>query len=96
MEETVNPHNEYLLIATQIGLVGLACLLYLFFLQWRLAAQFAPHYRDLARGLVLMMVIGCMFNSLLLDHTEGLWFAWASGLLFAGLNPSARTAEARQ
>ena len=93
MEETVNPHNEYLLIAIQIGLTGLACLVGLFSLQWRLAARLDPLYRDLARGLVLMFAIGCMFNSLLLDHTEGLLFAWASGLLFAGLPPSAKTAE---
>jgi O-antigen ligase len=93
MEETVNPHNEYLLIAIQIGLVGLACLFYLFYIEWRLAARLEPLYRDLARGLVLVFVIGCMFNSLLLDHTEGLLFAWASGLLFAGLPPSAKIAE---
>jgi hypothetical protein len=30
-----------------------------------------------------MLVVGCLFNSLLLDHTEGLLFAWLSGLLFA-------------
>ena len=40
-----------------------------------------------------MFVIGCMFNSLLLDHTEGLFFAWATGLLFAGLKPPAHTTE---
>jgi O-antigen ligase len=96
MSETTNPHNEYLLIAIQIGLVGLACLIYLFYAEWRLAARLAPLYRDLARGLVLMMVIGCMFNSLLLDHTEGLWFAWASGLLFAGLKPHAGMEEVPQ
>ena len=93
MEETANPHNEYLLIAIQIGLVGVACLVGLFSLQWRLAARLDPVYRDLARGLVLVFAIGCMFNSLLLDHTEGLLFAWASGLLFAGLPPSAKIAE---
>jgi O-antigen ligase len=93
MEETVNPHNEYLLIAIQIGLVGLACLIYLFYIEWRLAARLEPLHRNLARGLVLMFVIGCLFNSLLLDHTEGLLFAWATGLLFAGLPPSAKSAE---
>jgi O-antigen ligase len=92
LEETVNPHDEYLLIASQIGLVGLACLIYLFFLEWRLAARLEPLYRDLARGLVLLFAIGCLFNSLLLDHVEGLWFAWASGLLFAGLPPPATAA----
>ena len=93
MEDTVNPHNEYLLIAIQIGLVGLASLIGLFSLQWRLAARLEPLYRDLARGLVLVFVIGCLFNSLLLDHTEGLLFAWATGLLFAGLPSSAKVAE---
>jgi hypothetical protein len=42
---------------------------------------------------VLVFVIGCLFNSLLLDHTEGLLFAWATGLLFAGLPSSAKVAE---
>lgn len=85
VEEAPNPHNEYLLIAAQTGLVGLAALLYLFYTQWRLAARLAPFYRDLARGLVLVMAVGCLFNSLLLDHTEGLFFAWMTGLCFAAV-----------
>jgi O-antigen ligase len=81
---TVNPHNEYLLIAVQVGLLGLTGLLYLFYRQWQVAGRLAqPLYRDLARGLVLTFVVGCLFNSLLLDHTEGLLFAWFTGLLFA-------------
>lgn len=87
VEAALNPHNEYLLIAAQIGLVGLACLLCLFFLEWRLAARLSAFYRDLARGLVLVFVIGCLFNSLLLDHTEGLFFAWMTGLCFSGQPP---------
>jgi len=84
MLATVNPHNEYLLIAVQIGVIGLASLLYLFYRQWRYAGALArPFYRDVARGLVLTFVVGCLFNSLLLDHTEGLWFAWLSALVFA-------------
>jgi hypothetical protein len=31
--------------------------------------------------------VGCLFNSFLLDHTESLFYAWMSGLLFAGLRP---------
>jgi hypothetical protein len=31
------------------------------------------------------MAVGCLFVSLLLDHAEGLFYAWLSGLLFAGL-----------
>ena len=84
MLATVNPHNEYVLIAVQIGLIGLASLIYLFYRQWRYAGELAPlFYRDLARGLVLTFIIGCLFNSLLLDHTEGLLFAWMTALVFA-------------
>jgi len=81
-----NPHNEYLLIMVQLGLVGLAVLLYLFWTQWQLAPRLAtPLEWHLARGLVLTMALGCLFNSWLLDHTEGLLYAWLTGVLFAGL-----------
>jgi O-antigen ligase len=84
MMVTVNPHNEYLMIAVQIGLVGLASLVYLFFRQWQTAGRLVqPLYRDLGRGLVIAFAVGCLFNSLLLDHTEGLLFAWLSALLFS-------------
>jgi O-antigen ligase len=83
---TGNPHNEYLLIAAQIGLIGVALLINLFWQQWRLAPRLAsPLETHVARGLVLTMATGCLFNSLLLDHTEGLLYAWLTGLLYAGL-----------
>jgi len=84
---TSNPHNEYLLIAVQLGLFGLAVLLYLFYTQWHLAADLPGLFeRNLARGLVLTVMTTCLFNSSLLDHGEGIFYAWMSGLLFAGLN----------
>lgn len=85
-----NPHNEYLLIAVQTGIAGLLLLLHLFWQQLRLSGRLAtPVETHLARGLVLTMMVGCLFNSLLLDHTEGLLFAWLSGVLFAGLKSPA-------
>ncbi len=80
-----NPHSEYLLIAVQTGLAGLAVLLGLFYVQWRLAARLPTIESRLARGLVLAMIVGCLFNSMLLDHTEGLLFAWLTGVLYGGL-----------
>jgi len=86
MTATVNPHDEYLNIAIQLGIVGLAAMLYLFHCEWRLAATLPrPDERRLARVLVITFAVGCAFNSMLMDHTEGLFFAWASGLLFAQL-----------
>lgn len=93
MLRSQNPHNEYLLIAAQIGLLGLAVMGLLFLVQWRTAPQLpTPLERNLARGLVLTMAVGCTFNSFLLDHAEGLFFAWMSGLLFAGYRPDAKPA----
>jgi O-antigen ligase len=81
-----NPHNEYLHILVQLGLVGLAALLYLFWTHWRLAPRLAsPLEHHVARGIILAMAVGCLFNSWLLDHTEGLLYAWLTGLLFGGL-----------
>lgn len=85
MLPTVNPHNEYLMITAQTGLVGLVAMLALLIVSWRCATRLPTAMETgLARGLVIAMVIGCLFNSFLLDHAEGLFFAWMSGLLFAG------------
>lgn len=91
MTPTSNPHNEYLLIAIQIGVVGMLALLGVFGVQWRSARQLAsPLETRLARGLVLAIGIGCLFNSLLIDHTEGLLYAWLTALLHAGRQPEGR------
>lgn len=83
---TQNPHNEYLLIAVQTGLVGLALLLHLFWRHLALARRLAsPLETHLAHGLLITIAVGCLFNSLLLDHAEGLLYAWLTGVLFAGL-----------
>jgi len=80
------PENQYLLTTVQLGALGLAALLALFAFQWRLAARLATRTdTDLARGLVVTMAVGCLFNSFLLDHTEALFYAWLSGLLYASL-----------
>jgi O-antigen ligase len=79
------PENQYLLTAVQLGAVGLTALLAMFAAQWRLATRLSTRAdTDCARGLVVAMVVGSLFNSFLLDHTEALFYAWLSGLLYAG------------
>jgi len=83
---TRNPHNEYLHITVQAGILGLGILIALFVMQWRAAKRLPTAIeKELARGLVLAMALGCLFNSFLLDHAEGLFYAWLTGLLYAGL-----------
>ena len=80
--ETMNPHNDYLMIAVQAGLPGVVLLIALYAALWREAQRLrSPLERDLLRGLVLMMAIAGAFNSVLMDHAEGLLFAWAAGAL---------------
>jgi O-antigen ligase len=91
MAPAAHPHNEYLLMTAQLGVAGLVALLALFWVPWRLAPRLPlPHERMLARGVVLTIAVGSVFNCLLLDHTEGLFFAWGLGVLFGGLAPRPR------
>ncbi len=84
---TGNPHNEYLLLLVQLGLFGLILVLYLFYTQWRIAPRLVtPYEQNAARGLVLTLAITSMFNSALLDHTEGIFYAFMSAYWFARLD----------
>jgi O-antigen ligase len=93
MKRWNNPHNQFLLFWAQIGVIGLFMFLYLLAVAWR-AAALLPSNADkmLARGVLITIITGCIFNSLLLDHAEGLFFSWFLGLLFAGL-PSNKQAD---
>ncbi len=83
-KKTPNPHNEYLMMTAQIGLAGGLLLLYLFYTQWRSAPRLTtPFAQDAARGLVLAYMVNCTFNSALLDHADGLFFAWLTALFVA-------------
>lgn len=85
-----DPHNEYLLIAVQVGLVGLGALLLLFHTQWQSSFRLAPQDRVVAQGVVVTIAAGCLFNSLLLGFTGGLFFGYFSGLAYASLSRPAR------
>jgi O-antigen ligase len=83
-----HPHNQYLFIMAQVGIVGLALLLWLFAQQWRAAARIdGATYRVLAKGLVVTIALGSLFNPFLVDHTEKLFYCWFSGLMYAGIDP---------
>lgn len=88
---TNNPHNEYLLITIQVGVFGFVLLLYLFYSQWRNAANLPTSFeQDAARGLVITIALSCLFNSNLRDHVPGMFFAFMSALLFANLGSGMR------
>jgi O-antigen ligase len=83
---TNNPHNEYLMITVQTGVIGLALLLYLFYTEWRIAPLLPTVFeQDAARGLVIAYATNCSLNSALMDHADGLFFSFMTAVLFAGL-----------
>jgi O-antigen ligase len=80
-----HPHNQYLFIMAQVGIIGLGLLLWLFVRQWQSASLAGDAVdRVLARGVVVTIALGCFFNPFLVDHTEKLFYCWLSGLLYSG------------
>lgn len=81
---TDNPHNDYLLLAVQAGIPSVLLYLYLL-VRLGIAARHSPSLQlcILAPALALWIGVGGMFNSLLIDHGESLFFAMALGLIAA-------------
>lgn len=78
-----NPHNEFLLIAVELGLFGFLMYLGFLFSQYYYSRTLPDPEKWLAQGLLLTLVITSLFNSPFLDHTEGHWFAVMIALCFA-------------
>ena len=78
-----NPHNEYLLLGVQVGLVGVA--LYLSLLGGLFGASYEKKkpYNFLLQGVVLAMFCGCLMNSFLFDSHQGHFFAILSAILIS-------------
>jgi O-antigen ligase len=81
----VNPHNEYLLMTSQLGISGL--LLFVAFLAsiLRRSTSLPQTQRWLLQGIWLNLLISCVFNSSIFDHTEGHWFMTLIALYSAPL-----------
>jgi O-antigen ligase len=75
-----NPHNEYLLITVQLGLVGLALLINWLVQIGYAAWSLAEPARTVVWGYLIAFVLGCFANSLLLNFTEGNLFIFLVGI----------------
>jgi O-antigen ligase len=84
-----HPHNEYLMLAVQLGPLGLLLFVALLVTAFRRARQLPQLEAELARGLVLAFATGSLFGSFYWDMTEGHIWAVLGGALFgASLNPA--------
>ncbi len=82
---TDNPHNEYLRVGVELGLLGLGFLLMLFYQQWRLSKQLPRDIRGFCQGVLLTFMIGCLLNSWLKDFAEGYFYCLMMAVCFASL-----------
>jgi O-antigen ligase len=86
--ERAQPHSEVVLMAVQLGVVGLG--LY-FALLASLALVFRKHpsyQADLLLLLCISFAVPACFNSLMWDVTEGHWFCLLAGCLYAAARRS--------
>jgi hypothetical protein len=85
---TVNLHNEYLMQAVQLGVMGIALFLSWIAYTWFYSLRQLPEWQSIAlRGVIVVFAFGCLFNSYLWDHIEGYTYC----LLLATLVPIKHT-----
>lgn len=86
---THNPHNEYLYITVQFGVLGLTVLLLFFGVPLWYSRLLPDEEKYVARGVITGIMLGCFANSWLLDITEGSFYAYFIPLAFAALTARA-------
>lgn len=70
-EYSINPHNEYLMQTVQSGIVGLALFLGWMWCYCRSALRLPAHLRNILVSLLCAYLACHLFNSFLLDSSEG-------------------------
>ncbi len=81
-----NPHNQYILTFFEIGLIGLLAFFNIFYQSYKLAFQFLkkePMVTYSIFGLLITFMMGSLFNSLLLDASEGKFFCLLLGIMLS-------------
>jgi O-antigen ligase len=77
---TTNPHNQTITIALQLGLVGAALLLAMWFSHAALFRGGEPA-EWIGSVIVVQNVVGSLFNSHLFDFVEGWTYVWGVGVV---------------
>jgi O-antigen ligase len=86
LKDVPNPHNQYLLTFFELGIIGLLIFIGMLFKQWIFSNNFRFIEGQIglyAKGLILTISIGSLFNSLLLDATEGKFYCILIGVLLS-------------
>ena len=94
LKKVTNPHNQYLLVLIETGIVGFILFVSIFYFAWvgikNLHVQENRKIHDFMKGLIITFALGCLLNSLLLDAGEGKFFCLMIGLFLSAQFPKAR------
>jgi O-antigen ligase len=78
-----NPHNMYVLIMVQFGLVGLFSMLYMFYTQIKIATNSNEEFvRKIGIALPLLYLLIMLSDSYLMTHMTGLLFIFISSFIY--------------
>ncbi len=86
-----NPHNEYLKIGVQCGILGMLLFISMFVYQWKASLRYSFPYQSLVQAIILAIALGCLGNSWLTDSTEGHLYVYLLALLGARVFPLTRS-----
>jgi O-antigen ligase len=80
---TTNPHNMYMLVSTQLGVLGLFSLLSIFYYQIKLSFNSSNKFiRDVGITLPLLFLVIMISDSYLLGHFTTLMYVFFSSFLY--------------
>ena len=82
---TDNPHNQYLKIMVELGVLGLLALFWLLYQPWRLSYQYEKEHRLLIQGILLSFYAGCLLNTWLCDFVESYFYLIFCATAFASV-----------
>ena len=81
IKETGNPHNEYLNVVSQTGAIGFLLFVWFLWQAFRAGLTLKPADQTLLMAFSGMFLVGCLFNSLIFNFTEGNAFVLVLGVL---------------
>ncbi|HHZ70560.1 MAG TPA: O-antigen ligase domain-containing protein [Methylococcaceae bacterium] len=80
---TTNPHNEYLMIWSQSGLVGIGLFIVFHWTFFKMARHLSKDDVPLAMATLITLIVSCSFNSSFLDMNDGALLLILSSLFLA-------------
>lgn len=78
----MHPHNMYLLILAQFGLVGIVVFLYLFYIKIKIASKIQDELQNFRFAFIIMFLVIMLSNSYLYTHHTMVLYMFFASFLF--------------